>query len=222
MSAVTSVMVVVATSVTTASTTVASATAAALTGDDVDKCLNLFLGGIVHREHLTLEYEVHACVGVVEVDGHCLLFYLYHETIHALAVGIDEGDDVTGVYLFVVKLAVHAEDILVNIEDEVVAAVAVSLVFGEGEVEGIALLQIFELLLERLEGEAEASGELEGVFLGNLFYKLLHAFILGIHVIRYDDRLTGIDFCQTERKTKITYDFLNCSLLPVFAEQLLK
>jgi len=230
-------MVVVATSVATASTTVASAATATLAGDDVDECLNLLLGGIVHREYLAVKYEAHACVGVVEVDGHGLLLHLYHEAVHALAVGIDEGNHVAGVYLLVVKLTVDAEDVLVNVEDEVVAAVAIGLVLGEGELKGVALFQVLELLFESLEGEAEAGGELEGVFLSSLLYKLFHAFILGIHVIRYGNRLAGIDFChgfllyyilvtakilQAERKNKFTCVFPRRSVSSGLAERKLK
>ena len=95
---------VVATAVATTATAIAATSAAALTGDDVDERLNLLLGGIVHREHLTLEHEAHACIGMVEVDGHCLVLHLYHEAIHALAIGIHEGDNVAGINLLVVKL----------------------------------------------------------------------------------------------------------------------
>ena len=195
MSAVTAA-IVVATSVATTATAIATAAAASLTSDDVDECLNLFLRGIVHREYLAFEYEVHAGVGVVEVDGYSLFLNLYHKAIHPLSVGIHEGNDVTGIDLLVVKLAIHAEDVLVYVEDEVVATVAIGLVLGEGEVEGVALLHGLELILKSFEGEAKASGELEGVLLGSLFYKFLHAFILGIHVVRYDNRFARVDFCH--------------------------
>ena len=118
---------VVATAVATAATAVAAASAATLTGDDVDECLYLLLGSIVHAQHLTLKYEVHASVGMVEVDGHCLILHLYYEAIHALTLSIDEGDDVACVNLLVVKLAVHAEDILVYIKYEVFATIAIAL-----------------------------------------------------------------------------------------------
>ena len=175
--------VVVATTVATATAAVAATSAAALTGDDVDECLYLLLSGIVHREHLTFEGEAHTCIGVVEVDGYGLVLYLHYETVHALAIGIHEGDDVAGVDLLVVKLAVHAEDLLVHVEHEVLAAVAVGLLLGEGEVEGVALLQVLELLLESLEGEAQTCGKLERLLGGSLLYKLALAFKLGIHVV---------------------------------------
>ena len=188
--------VVVATAVATATAAVAATSATALTGDDVDECLYLLLGGIVHREYLAFEGEAHACVGVVEVDGHGLVLHLYYEAIHALAIGIHEGDDVAGVDLLVVKLAVHAEDLLVYVEHEVLAAVAVGLLLGEGKVEGVALLQVLELLLESLEGEAQTCSKLEGLLGCSLLHELTLAFKLGIHVVRYDNRLAGIDFCH--------------------------
>ena len=175
--------VVVATAVATTATAIAAASAATLAGDDVDECLYLLLGSIVHREHLALEGESHACIGVVEVDGHRLILHLYYEAIHALAIGIHEGDDVAGVDLLVVKLAVHAEDLLIYVEHEVLAAVAVGLLLGEGKVEGVALLQVLELLLESLEGEAQTCGKLEGLLGGSLLYELALAFKLGIHVV---------------------------------------
>ena len=189
--------IVVATAIAATATAIAATAAAALSGDDVDECLDLLLGGIVHREHLTLEYEAHASIGVVEVDGYSLLLNLYHETIHALSVGIDERNHVAGVDLLIVKLTIHAEDVLVYVEYEVVAAIAIGLVLGEGEVKGVALLQCLEFLFESLEGEAQAGGKLEGVFLGSLFYKFFHAFILGIHIIRYGNSLARINFCHT-------------------------
>ena len=188
--------VVVATAVATTATAIAAASAATLTGDDVDECLYLLLGGIVHREHFALEGESHAGIGVVEVDGHRFILHLYHEAIHALAVGIHEGDYVAGINLLVVKLAVHAEDLLVYIKYEVVAAIAVGLLLGKGEVEGVALLEVLELLLESLEGEAQTCGKLEGMLSGSLLHELTLAFKLGIHVVRYDNRLAGIDFCH--------------------------
>ena len=175
--------VMVATSIATTAAAVAATSAAALSGDDVDERLDLLLGGIVHAHHLALKYEVHAGIGVVEVNGHGLLLYVHYEAIHALALGIHEGNDVAGIDLLVVKLTVYTEDVLVYIEHEVVAAVTVGLVLGEGEVEGVALLQVLELGLESLEGEAQASGELEGMLGGSLFYKFLYAFKLGIHVV---------------------------------------
>ena len=175
--------IVVATTVATTATAIAAASAATLASDDVDECLNLLLGGIVHREHLAFEGESHACIGVVEVDGYRLFLNLYNEAVHTLTVSIHEGNYIAGVDLLVVKLAVDAEDVLVYIKDEVVAAVAVGLVLGEGEVEGVALLEILELLFKCLEGEAESGGELEGLLGGSLLYELFYAFILGIHVV---------------------------------------
>ena len=175
--------IVVATSVATATTAVAAASAATLTGDDVDERLYLLLSGIVHGEYLTFEGEAHACIGVVEVDGHGFVLYLHYEAVHALAIGIHEGDDVAGVDLLVVKLTVHAEDLLVYVEHEILAAVAVGLLLGEGEVEGVALLQVIELLLESLEGEAQACGKLEGLLGGSLLHELALALKLGIHVV---------------------------------------
>ena len=153
MSAVASAVVVTA-SVASAATAVASATATTLAGDDVDEGLNLLLGGIVHREYLAFEYEVHTCVGMIEVDGDSLFLDIYHEAVHTLAVGIHKGYYVAGIDLLVVKLAVDAEDLLVYIEDEVVAAVAIGLILGKGEIECVAFLEALELLLESLESEA--------------------------------------------------------------------
>ena len=188
--------VVVSASVTATATAVATTSASALTGDDVDECLNLFLGSIMHTQYLTFEYETHSCIGMVEVDGHSLLLHVYYEAVHALALGIHEGDYITGIDLLVVKFTVNAEDLLVYVEDEVIATVTVGLVLGEGEVEDVALLQILELGFESFEGEAQSSSELEGMFFGSLLYELLHTFILGIHVVGYDNRLAGIDFCH--------------------------
>ena len=176
-------LVVTTAAFATTFTAVAAAAAATLSGDDVDECLNLLLGSIVHAQHLTLKYEVHASVGMVEVDGHCLILYLYYEAIHALAFCIDEGDDVACVNLLVVKLAVHAEDILVYIKYEVVATIAIALLLGEGKVEGIALLQVIELSLKSLEGEAQACGELKRLLGCSLLYEFFNAFKLGIHVV---------------------------------------
>ena len=155
--------IVVAATIATTATAIAAASAATLASDDVDECLNLLLGCIVHAQHLTLKHEVHASIGVIEVDSHRLFLHLYHEAIHALAIGIHEGNYVAGIDLLVIKLTIDAEDVLVYIKDEVVAAVAISLVLGKGEVEGVALLQIIELFLESLEGEAKACGKLEGL-----------------------------------------------------------
>ena len=215
--------VVVATTVATATATVAATSAAALTGDDVDECLYLLLGGIVHGEHLTFEGEAHACIGMVEVDGYGLVLYLHYKAIHALAIGIHEGDDVAGIDLLVVKLAVHAEDLLVYVKHEVLAAVAVGLLLGEGEVKGISLLEVLELLLESLEGEAQTCSKLEGLLGGSLLHELTLAFKLGIHVVRYDNRLARIDFCHKYLlyillySTKVQYFFCLVKFYTTFA-----
>ena len=174
---------VVATAIATAFAAVTSTATATLTGDDVDKCLNLLLGSIVHAQYLTLEYEVHTCIGVVEVNGNSLVLNLYHKAIHALAFSIYEGDNVACIDLLVVELAIHAENVLVYIEYKVVTTIAIALVLGKGEVEGVALFQVVELSLESLEGEAQTSSKLEGLLSGSLLYKLLNAFKLGIHVV---------------------------------------
>ena len=123
----TSAVMVATATFATAFAAVATAATSTLSGDDVVECLDLLLGSIVHAEYLTLKYEVHTCVGVIEVDGYSLFLYLYYEAIHALALSIDEGDDVACIDLLVVKLAIHAEDILIYVEYEVFAAVAVAL-----------------------------------------------------------------------------------------------
>ena len=174
---------VVATAIATSATAVAAAAATTLTGDDVDERLNLLLSGIVHAQHLAFKREAHACIRMVEVDSHSFILYLYHEAIHALAISIHERDHVTGIDLLVVKLTVDAEDILVYIKDEVVATVAIGFVFSKREVKGVALLEVLELILKSLKGEAQACSKLEGVFGGSLLYKFLYAFILGIHVV---------------------------------------
>ena len=187
---------VVATAIAATTAAVAAASAATLTGDDIDKCLDLFLGSIVHAEYLTLESEAHACVGVIEVDGNGALLHLYHEAVHALALGIDKGNHVAGIDLLVVKLAIDAEDVLVDINNVLFVAVAVGLVLGEGEVEGVALLEVVELLLECLEGEAQAGGKLEGMLGGSLLYEFFHAVEYGVHIVCHDNGLAGIDFCH--------------------------
>ena len=202
---------VVATTVATATAAVAATSAAALAGDDVDERLYLLLGGIVHREHLTFEGEAHACIGVVEVDGHGFVLYLHYEAVHALAIGIHERDDVTGI------------DLLVYVKHEVLAAVAVGLLLGEGEVEGVALLQVLELLLESLKGEAQTCGKLEGLLGCSLLHELTLAFKLGIHVVRYDNRLAGINFCHKYLlyillcSTKVQYFFCLVKFYTTFA-----
>ena len=188
--------VVVATAIAATTAAVAAASAATLTGDDVDKCLNLFLSCIVHAEYLTLESKAHACVGMVEVDGHGALLNLYHEAVHALTLGIDKGNHVAGIDLLVVKLAIDAEDVLVYIDNVLLVAVAIGLVLGEGEVEGVALLEVVELLLECFEGEAQTGGKLEGMLGGSLLYEFFHAVEYGVHIVCYDNGLARIDFCH--------------------------
>ena len=189
--------IVVATTIATTATAIAAASAATLASDDVDECLNLLLGGIVHREHLAFEGEAHTCIRVVEVDGHGLVFHLYNESIHALAFSIHEGDDVAGIDLFVVKLAIDAEDLLVYVEDILFVAVAVCFVLGEGKVEGVALLQVIELLLESLEGEAQTCSKLEGLLCSSLLYEFFCTVEYGVHIVCYYDGFAGIDFCHS-------------------------
>ena len=187
---------VVTATVATATATVAATTTSTLTGDDIDKSLNLLLSCIVHAQHLTLKHESHARIGVVEVDSYSLILYLYHKAVHALAIGIHEGNDVAGIDLLVIKLTIHAEDILVDVEDKIVTTVSVGFIFSEGKVEGVALLQVFKLILKCLEGEAQTCGKLERLLGGSLLHELALAFKLCIHVVRYDNRLAGIDFCH--------------------------
>jgi hypothetical protein len=133
---------------------------------------------------------------MVEVDGHGALLNLYHEAVHALALGIDKGNHVAGIDLLVVELAIDAEDVLINIDNILFVAVAIGLVLGEGKVEGVALLEVVELLLESLKSEAQTGGKLEGVLGGSLLYKFFHAIEYGVHIVCHDNGLTGIDFCH--------------------------
>ena len=176
----------VAAAVATATATVAATSAATLSGDDVDECLNLLLGSIVHAQHLTFEGKSHASIGVVEVDGHSALLHLYYEAVHTLTLSIHERNHVACVNLLVVKLAVHAEDVLVHIDYILLVAVAIGLVLGEGKVKGVALLQVIKLLFEGLEGKAQSGGKLEGMLGGSLFYKFFLAIKHGVHIVSYD------------------------------------
>ena len=187
---------VVTAAVATATAAIAATSAATLSGDDVDECLDLLLGSIMHAQHLTFESKSHTSIGVVEVDGNGILLHLYHEAVHALTLSIHERNYVTRINLLIVKLAVHAEDILVYINNILLVAVAIGLVLGEGKVKGVALLQIVELLFESLEGKAQSGSELEGMLGGSLFYKFFLTVKHGVHIVGYDNRFARINFCH--------------------------
>ena len=115
-----------------------------------------FVGGRTVFYYLTYEVQVAACQGMVHVHGYDIFLHFDHATVDVLAFGRDKWNDGTFYHAFAVKLAIYLEDMFGQVYHVLVVIVTISVGTGNGEVELVALLQVFHLVFEFGQGSAQA------------------------------------------------------------------
>lgn len=199
MSVATAATFAFAVAVTTAATfsvfmiAVSTASAAAtFAAQHLDELLELFIGGVAHGGHLTLEVERLASQGMVEVDHHSRVFYFEHQTIETVAVSVHQGENGTRVNGLLVEFAVDVEGLLREFEHVLLLIWSVGFLYAQREVEFIAFVEGGNVLLESIEGYAHAGDEVEGMFGSGLFHEFVDAFgVVGVEFVCHVDILVG-------------------------------
>ena len=170
---------------------VAVATAAIMRVVSLLQLLYFFLRGLTVHENLAAERDVHAGQGMVEVNPHALIAHAHHATYETVAILVEQRYDGVFVYVGGVEHAVFHEMILGNVEDHVVAPVAIGMVLADGELEVFAVAILRDVFLESVESHAKARVELQRValrgFLNQLkavavvYEKLVVCFYVPVH-----------------------------------------
>lgn len=170
---------------------VAVATAAMMRVVSLLQLLYFFLRGLTVHENLAAERDVHAGQGMVEVNPHALIAHAHHATYETVAILIEQRYDGVFVHVGGVEHAVFHEMILGNVEDHVVAPVAIGMVLADGELEVFAVAILRDVFLESVESHAKARVELQRValrgFLNQLkavavvYEKLVVCFYVPVH-----------------------------------------
>ena len=170
---------------------VAVATAAMMRVVSLLQLLYFFLRGLTVHENLAAERDVHAGQGMVEVNPHALIAHAHHATYETVAILVEQRYDGVFVHVGGVEHAVFHEMILGNVEDHVVAPVAIGMVLADGELEVFAVAILRDVFLESVESHAKARVELQRValrgFLNQLqtvavvYEKLVVCFYVPVH-----------------------------------------
>ena len=170
---------------------VAVATAAMMRVVSLLQLLYFFLRGLTVHENLAAERDVHAGQGMVEVNPHDLIAHAHHATYETVAILVEQRYDGVFVHVGGVEHAVFHEMILGNVEDHVVAPVAIGMVLADGELEVFAVAILRDVFLESVESHAKARVELQRValrgFLNQLqtvavvYEKLVVCFYVPVH-----------------------------------------
>ena len=161
-------------------TTFAAATSAAVFAvHAVDEGFD-FLGGGGAVGH-DGAFEVQGLTGqrMVEVHHYYVVAHFLDNGVEVVAVGIGQRHYVAGIDAQLIKLSVDAEEVFLEFNDVLFHKFAVGFFYGNGEVEGVAVLESLYMLLKRFEGEAQTGDETEGIFFGGLFNQVHVAGLIG-------------------------------------------
>ena len=108
---------------------------------------------------------------MVEVYSYLVVAYLEYHTVETHAFFVLQGDDGALLNVLCVKLAVDAENALLQFHDALLEPLAVGFFRLQREVESLALGQRCNLFLEGRQGYAHAAHEDELPLVGGLLYK---------------------------------------------------
>ena len=172
--------------VTAAFAFVAAATAT-LTVYVVDEHLDLLVGSLAVLGDKAAEEQRLTCQRVVHVYCDLLLGHFQYAAIEVVAVLVLQGHYSTFVDVLLIELAVDVEDATVKMENPLFLVVAIRLVLAELEGEGLSLLQVLDVVLESVKGEAEASDEIERPFGCRLFYEVFTFLIYRVELVLHGD-----------------------------------
>ena len=148
--------------------TVVSA-AAAFTAHAVDEALYLFVGCLARFYDMPLEVKRLACQRVVKVNLHLVVTYREHTPKESVAVLVLQRHDGVFVNIVMVKVAVDAEDVLVQVKHMLLLIVSVGIVFLKSEVKFGTGLKSGDFFLECIKSYSVSAYELERLFVSCFF-----------------------------------------------------
>ena len=141
----------------TASTTVAVTTTA--TRQVLHHVIYLFLRGFTVLQYGTLKIECLTCQRVVEVHLHLVLIDFHDATIETVSLLVLQRNNGILEDMLVVEVAVDAEHLTIEVEYQFVVIFAIAIFLAQRNLEVLAFLSSYHLLLKLVEGKAEASDE---------------------------------------------------------------
>ena len=109
---------------------------------------------------------------MIHVHYYYIVLYFDYASVDTLAFRGHQGDYGAFYYAFAVELAFYLEDVFGEVDDMLLVILAVSLFGFDCKVEFIAFVQVFHLVLERFQCEAQSRYELEWVLCGSFFCEL--------------------------------------------------
>ncbi len=167
-----------------------SATSTTFVAQMVQHVLNLFVCGIAVFQYHPRKLQCLSCQRMVGIDGHTIFLHLLHACHEAMLFLVHQRDYGTRKDVLVVEMVIDAEYFTLHLVDTLRHIVAKSLAGLEGEVKLFLSLKWYDMLLEGIEREAEATDKRKRGALLGLFYQLLGAIGLdGIELIAHGDVL---------------------------------
>lgn len=85
----------------------AATATAAFAAHHAEHALNLFIGGRTRCDDTPLKMQIFSCQRMVEVNYNLTLLYFKHHALKTVPVIVHQGDDVTGINVFGIKMPVR-------------------------------------------------------------------------------------------------------------------
>lgn len=207
--------VVAAVAFAAATATVFAATVVVTTATAAVSGLKLFGGSVAHGLHLTLEADIFACEGMVEVHNYLFLFYFLDETVDAETVGGHHGHEGADFHHIGVKLAVDDEKVFVKC-DNLLGVVGTECLVGlYGNIVCATDFQTVESYLKRLYHAAGHSEDkllgVSGIYLMNELFGAVGIYL--IQVVSDFDIFAGFDFFHNYICFKLIFNNIRYKLI---------
>jgi hypothetical protein len=148
-----------ATVATATATAAASAATAARSLERIVELLELGLFGRARINNRAHKLQVAAGKRVIEVHNNLERGNLLHCTKDGRAVGTHHFNNIAGIYVCRIELAINGEHLTVKILNVVGVILAISIGKWDCKVKGIALLQVLQVILKGIESIAHTCQE---------------------------------------------------------------
>ena len=126
---------------------------------------------------------------MVEVHHDHIVANVEHTSHKTIALLILHGHYSIDAHMFMIELAVDAEQFLVHLDNALLVEIAIGLIGCQREIELVAFLQFLDLLLERLDGDTKSADEGKRSVGRHFFYEMTARIVVGIQLIRHCDQL---------------------------------
>ena len=120
---------------------------------------------------------------MVEVHLYLVLTDFHDTTIETVTLLVLQWDDGILEDMLVVEVAVDAEHLTIKVEYQFVMIFAIAIFLAQRNLEVLAFLSSYHLLLKLVEGKAEASDECEGLLGSGLFNEFFSVVAVNIQLV---------------------------------------